>query len=212
MAGANLRNSSKVNITMNDNPSRYRPILAITLIAGALLFVPRAHAATNLLKGYIGASFGHANLRARDTGLISAVPGSRLGSFDVGHSAFQLAAGVRALEFLGAEVDYFDLGSGDASPSWSGVGSITNAHVSQKGEAAFAMLYLPVPFIDLYLKAGAARLTTNLYAQASSPTCPAGYACPAITCPVGGCPTFSANGSRRAVETTFAGGVGVQLK
>src|SRR6185437_9358601 len=140
----------------------------LSLMMMAVLPLSSARAATNLLKGYIGASYGHADIKARDSTLISiaGVPSPSLGSFDLSRSAFQVSAGIRALEMLGAEIDYFDLGSGSASPSWSGPGSVTGAHVSQKGEAAFGVLYLPIPIIDVYLKAGAARLTTRLSARA----------------------------------------------
>lgn len=174
----------------------------------AVLPLSSARAATNLLKGYIGASYGHADIKARDSTLISiaGVPSPSLGSFDLSRSAFQVSAGIRALEMLGAEIDYFDLGSGSTSPSWSGPGSLTGAHVSQKGEAAFGVLYLPIPIIDVYLKAGAARLTTRLSASAAGSTCPPGAFCPL------GFPTFSATGALETTETTFAAGAGVEWK
>ncbi len=82
---------------------------------------------------------------------------------------------------------------------------LSSAHISQKGEAAFAVLYLPVPVIDVYVKAGVARLTTDLSASASGPVCPPGAYCPAIVLP-------PATGALAASETAFAAGVGVQWK
>lgn len=194
---------------MKSAPSLLRVLSLAMLGVTALAAVPRARASSNLLDFYVGAGYGHAHLRASVPGLISSLPGSRLGSFDLGHSAYQFTAGIRGLELLGAEVDYFDLGSGEASPSWSGPDILANARVSQKGEAAFGVLYLPVPFIDFYVKAGVARLTTRLGASIAG-ACPAGYQCPTV-CTISGCPSaFSANGALHTTETTFAAGAGVQ--
>jgi opacity protein-like surface antigen len=176
-------------------------------VLGALLSVPLAvpaHASTNLLKGYIGASVGYASLRAKDSNLFASSPNS-LGSFDRSDAAYQIIAGVRALDLLGAEIDYFHLGSGSVSPSWSGPGSLSDAHVLQKGEAAFAVLYLPVPVIDIYVKAGVARLTTHLYASIGGSGCSPGL-------PLPPCPVISANGAINTTETGFAAGAGVQWK
>lgn len=180
------------------------------LITAAIAAVPCARASTNLLNVYIGAAYGHARLRARDIGLISSVSGSRLGGIDVGNSAYQVIAGVRALDFLGAEVDYFDLGSGGAAPTFSGVGPLpnVNAHVSQKGEAAFAVVYLPVPIIDVYLKAGVARLTTSLSATVTPSSAPLPLPCVTAVCPS----LSEYRGAVRTTETAFAAGAGVQWK
>lgn len=184
---------------------RFMP--CVTLIASAAVTVPYAHASTNLLNAYIGAAYGKAQLRAGDSGLVSSLTGSRLGSFDARHSAYQIIVGARGLEFLGAEFDYFDLGSANASPAVSGVvATLGNAHISQKGEAAFVLLYLPVPVpvVDVYLKAGVARLTTDLSA-AVVPT-PGSLPLPCPTC----LPFYEYKGAVRTTTTTFAAGAGVQ--
>lgn len=192
---------------MKNDPSLFRLLVLFGLAASANAIAPAARASTNLLNVYIGGAYGHAHLEGKDSGLVSAVPGARLGSFDASHDAFQAMAGVRGLEFLGAEVDYFDLGSRTASPSWSGGGlyGLTSAQIAQKGEAAFAVLYLPLPVVSAFVKAGAARLTTELYAATAGPVCPSGSACPAIVLP-------PANGDVRTTETTFAAGAGVQWR
>lgn len=191
---------------MKNDSSPFRLLFLIGLVASVNAIAPRAHAETNLLNVYIGGAYGHADLQGEDTGLISSVPGSRLGSFDVGHYAFKAMAGVRGLEFLGAEIDYLDFGSRAASPSWSGgLYGLTNAQITQRGEAAFGVLYLPMPVVSAFVKVGAARLTTELYAATAGPVCPAGSACPAIALP-------PANGDIRTTETTFAAGAGVQWR
>lgn len=173
---------------------RLLPLFAALLIAPAIA----AHASTNLLDAYVGAAVGHARLRARDSTLISV---NTLGGFDRGAFAYQVMAGVRGLYILGAEVDYFDLGGQRASPTLFGPGTLTNARISQKGEAAFALLYLPVPIINFYLKAGIARITTHLSASTNYNGCT-----PRLPC-IGIVPY---SGSVHTSETTFAVGVGAQ--
>ncbi len=177
--------------------------LCASVLAGAS---PRAHASTNLFNVYLGAGLGHADLRARSPSLIASDPDA-LGTFDRHDMAYQFAAGVRGLYLLGAELDYMHLGSGSVSPAWAGIGSLGSARVSQKGAAAFALLYLPipVPMLDVYLKAGVARITSDLSASAVVPGC-TGTLC---TCTVT-CPNQTDNGSFGMTETTFAEGAGVQ--
>lgn len=187
-------------------------ISLVALLAVAIADVPPARASSNLLSAYFGASLGHADLRARDSALLGSTVGS-LSGFDRGDFAYQLTAGVRGLELFGVEVDYFHLGSGSASPSLSLAPSLppifyvttrlTSAHISQKGEAVFAMLYLPVPIVGVYVKAGVARLTTDLEASTVPPPCPLGVSCPA---------TLAVTGAFSTTETTFAAGAGVQWK
>jgi hypothetical protein len=73
--------------------------------------------------------------------------------------------GFRPLALIGAEIAYIDLGQrsvpGSSGPI-AGRPFITSSQVSQKGEAAFAMLYLPIPVIDAYIKAGLSRITTDM--------------------------------------------------
>ena len=190
---------------MANGTSRFLPLLGALLIAP---LSPPAHAATDLLNVYIGAAVGHASLRARDFGLIPALPGA-LGNFDRGNTAYQFMAGVRGLYLLGAEVDYFHLGSGGVSPPFSGIGTLGGAHLSQQGEAVFGLLYLPipVPMLDVYVKAGVARLTSDLSASGSA--CSPGSACLPL-CTISGCPNGRFIGRFSTTETTFAAGAGVQ--
>ncbi len=194
--------------------SRLGLISLIALATGGIANVPPARASGDLWSAYVGASLGHASLEARDSGLLrhSGQLGfniGSLGSFDHNQFAYQLAAGMRWLKVLGVEVDYFHLGNGSASPYYSPPPSPTNflaslksAHISQKGEALFAMLYLPVPIVAVYVKAGVARLTTDLQASVSGPICPPGVYCFA-SLPL-------TTGTLHTTETTFAAGAGLQ--
>lgn len=145
-----------------------RALAPAALILGSLGAVTIAQA--DPLDLYLGASFGQAHIRAQLDGLSGASgPLGSLGSFDSTKSAFQAMLGIRLISFLGAEVDYIDLGQQSVRGPGQGVpgepGAFVSAEqVSQKGEAAFGMLYLPVPVIDVYVKAGVSRITTDMNA------------------------------------------------
>ena len=160
---------------------------------------------------YLGASFGQAHIRAQLDGLSgpSGTLGS-LGSFDSTKSAYQAMLGIRLISFLGAEVDYMDLGQqsirGPGQPVPGEPGSYVSAEqVSQKGEAAFGMLYLPVPVIDVYVKAGVSHITTDMSATINSPGV---GTCSAVDSPNCGL----SHASHSSSDVGFAYGAGVQWK
>ncbi|MDA8348178.1 MAG: outer membrane beta-barrel protein [Pseudomonadota bacterium] len=150
-------------------------------LAAALAVLPQAHAATNLFNVYVGAAYARSNLRAHDSTPLPFSGSGPLNSFSRSASGYQLSLGVRALEMLGGEVDYFDLGSGSVQNPYTSsfAGSVVDASVAQKGEAAFAMLYLPVPVVDIYVKAGVDRINSDLNGQFAGPA----------SCPLTGCTT-----------------------
>jgi hypothetical protein len=100
--------------------------------------------AEDLLGLYVGGAVGESRVAVNSEGFA-------LSNFRENHSAFQLMAGVRPISLVGAEIDYIDFGH----PS----GSLNAAPASAtlKGAAAFGVLYLPIPVIDVYGKAGLAR-------------------------------------------------------
>jgi opacity protein-like surface antigen len=163
--------------------------------------------ADDLLGLYFGGGYGQARVRAEPGSIIPQSTGA-LGGFDVTHSAFKAIAGVRPLPFIGAEVSYMDFGK-VSSPTGEPVAGlpgvvVSSEQASQKGETAFALLYLPVPIVEAYLKGGLSRITTNFAATYT----PAG---------VGTCVIDSPScGSRTAVhnstDTAFAYGAGLQWK
>ncbi len=165
------------------------------LILGALAATGVAQAA-DPLGLYIGAAYGDAHLRARFADLD---PGSP--AFDATHSAYKAMLGVRPLSFLGAEIAYMDFGQQSRGfPS----ASSTEQQVSQRGEAAYALLYLPVPVVDVYVKAGLSRIRTDRHVV---------YDLPGVgTCMPGNpnCNFFSA--ADNTTDTAFAYGAGLQWK
>jgi opacity protein-like surface antigen len=183
-------------------------LMQAAMILGSLGAVTSAHA--GLLDLYLGGSFGQAHIRAQLNGL-SGTAGAlgSLGGFDSTHSAYQAMLGVRLISFLGAEVDYMDLGRdsvrGPGQPVPGEPGSYVSAEqVSQKGEAAFAMLYLPVPIVDVYVKAGLSRITTDMSATINFPA--------AGTCAVDHPNCGISYASRSSSDVGFAYGAGAQWR
>jgi len=83
---------------------------------------------------------------------------------DAHTTGWKLFAGWRPLDAFGAEVEYANLGSKDVTYQSSYTTHVsTDAHAS----ALFGVGYLPVPlpFIDLYGKAGVARVQSNTSAS-----------------------------------------------
>ena len=80
---------------------------------------------------------------------------------DLSNTSWKAFAGVRPLDWLAAEMDYIDLGSGSSSTS-SSAGNVT-AHADGKALAAYAVGFLPIPLpvVEIYGKAGLARWKLN---------------------------------------------------
>jgi len=200
---------------VRDRPSRLRsslgPALAGMVLSLCAAAAPLCARADNLLGFYVGGAFGQAHVRAQLNGLNSSAGGAlgSLGGFDGTDSAFQAMLGVRVLSFLGAEATYMDLGQhsirgpGQPVPGISG-SAVTSEQVSQKGEAAFALLYLPVPIIDVYVKAGVSRIKTDMRAT---------YALTGVgTCQLDNPGCAAATAGRSPSDVGFAFGAGVQWK
>jgi len=148
-------------------------------------------AAADILGFYAGAAVGQSQVETGSGG-IAPPPTDH---FKENHSALKLMAGLRPIPLLGAELAYIDFGH----PSGSLGGA--SADVRMKGLAAFGVLYLPVPVVDFYLKAGAARLQTTLNGTVF-------LACP-VSLPY--CqPTAPFRIDR--TNTNFAAGAGAQIR
>jgi opacity protein-like surface antigen len=186
---------------LNIQPPGPRFSLRSTLLVAALMLgalaAPRAAQADDPLGLYIGAAYGQGYIRADLSGLAPSGD-SPLGEFNGSHSAYQGMLGIRPLPFLGAEITYMDFGQVSFG-TYSAGGVVSGGpypalvQISQKGEAAFALLYLPVPIIDVYVKAGMSRITTDMSATYGSTT---------------GVEVVS----RSPTDTAFAYGAGVQWK
>ena len=152
------------------------------LLAGLLLLTSAlAHADDSLF--YVGAGISRNKL--------SEITNSNLTFADIDHTSWKALAGVRPLSFLAVEADYMDLGSSSGS-LFQPAGEQCSTHSDAKAFAAYAVGFLPVPvpFLDLYAKAGLSRW--KLEGDTTTPG-------------VAGLFSFSRNG------TAFAWGAGAQV-
>jgi Outer membrane protein beta-barrel domain len=199
---------------LNIQPRGPRFSLRSALLVAALMLgplaAPGAAQADDPLGLYIGAAYGQAHIRAQLQGLT--LSGSSItGGFDANHTAYQGMLGIRPISFLGAEITYMDFGqSSVGNPSFFNPLLLpptpypSAVQISQKGEAAYALLYLPVPVIDVYVKAGMSRITTDMRATYIMPG--------AGTCTINN-PNCAIEVVRRSpTDTAFAYGAGVQWK
>jgi opacity protein-like surface antigen len=147
--------------------------------------------ASDPLGVYLGGAVGRAHVSDDET-----VFSNPLG-FDEHHMAWKLLAGVRPISLAGAELEYIDFGH----PSRNSVSLHTDVH--ERAAALFGVLYvpLPLPLLDIYAKAGVARLQRS---ASSSLTLAPGVG----TC-VFPCNTYFRNDQTAA---RFAYGAGAQVK
>ncbi len=89
---------------------------------------------------YLGAAVGQGNVDSEniDFGLF-------LDQVDGDDTAFKVIAGFRPLDLFAVEVNYVDLGTAEDD----------NVRVDTTGVDAFALLFLPIPLVDIFFKAGA---------------------------------------------------------
>jgi hypothetical protein len=85
---------------------------------------------------------------------------------DIDTTSWKAFAGFRPLSVFAIEADYLDLGSGDFGPA-PGVGTCpvtgcgTHSHAKAFGGYAVGFLPIPVPFLDVFGKAGLVRWNLN---------------------------------------------------
>ena len=178
------------------------PVTRLLALAGLLLLAlsNRNAGATDLLGLYAGGSVGQS--RVETTGETISTPNNvydDTGRFKENHSAFKATIGIRPISLVGAEVAYTYFGhpSGRFNPD--------RADDLMRGVSAFGVLYLPVPIVDVFLKAGVSRIRSELNGTGSeAPNCSSNESCPEY---VSSTP-FHLN----QTTTSGAGGVGAQYK
>jgi len=114
-------------------------LLGLLALAGAAGIEP-AHAEDGL---YVGAGFTRAQLHD------AFGDGS---NFNLDNNEWMAILGFRPINFFAVEANYFDLGNSTQFGFPSAVG-----HADSKAFAMYAVGIFPLPFVDLYAKAGAAR-------------------------------------------------------
>jgi hypothetical protein len=152
-------------------------LLAVTVALTA--FTGAGARAADILGLYLGAAAGQGQVTM-------GAPGISTADFSGNHTAYQFVAGVRPISLIGGELAYIDFGHTSGA-----LGSFT-ADAKINGTAGFGLLYLPIPlpFLDLYAKVGAAHLKSTIEG----------------TAPLVGHFRIDASGTRPAA------GVGAQLK
>jgi opacity protein-like surface antigen len=167
-----------------------------SIVATVLALTARQAAADNFPGLYVGGAIGQGRISdGVNSASYAPYAGTGPGEFKENHSAFKGLIGIRPISLVGAELEYVDLGHAD------GTLFAQPAAASMKGAAAFGMLYLPVPIIDVYLKAGAARLQSRLNAVVP-------FLDPPPLCAICAFPRFEQD----RTNTGFAAGGGMQYK
>lgn len=169
--------------------------------------------ASDPLGFYVGGAVGRATVRADKIvfldngtplpGIFGTPPFPIPTSFSKSDTGWKAFVGVRPISLIGAEVEYVDFGSRTASGGATmGFGASYSIHMSSKAEAAFGVLYapIPLPFLDLYVKAGVARLKTSTSGSAT------------VGCTLCLGPVAAGNYQRDLTGSRFGYGAGVQFK
>jgi hypothetical protein len=150
---------------------------------------------------YLGGAVGSAEVKIDHT-----EAGNPVG-FDEHQLGWKITVGVRPISVFGAEFEYVDLGHPSATVYAPYFGPPSpHLDIRLHGVAAFAVGYLPlpVPFLDLYAKAGVARLQSTIrdsYMGPSSEIAP----CVGGNLSCGG-------GSYTQSDSRFAWGLGAQVR
>jgi opacity protein-like surface antigen len=142
---------------------------------------------------YIGAGVGESSIRSDDSAY--GLPGY----YNDHQTAWKGIIGIRPIPYLGVEAEYIDFGQ----PGRNGDPSVYGFDSHPRAPVLFGIGYLPIPlpYIDIYAKAGVARLKLDVNDYESIP-CVAGSACPDIV--------FV--GRSEVTQTKFAYGAGVSSK
>src|SRR5277367_2278074 len=168
--------------------------LLATLAVGACA-ASTAALADNPAGFYLGAGVGYSTVRSDDPAY------GYPGYFNDNEVAWKVMAGVRPIPFVGAEAEYIDFGQPGSHYGYYDVNYYGyDSHPRAGVLFAVGYLPLPIPFFDIYGKAGVARLETDVTTTSSS--CSPGTVCPQ--------PTYSYRHDE--TENKFAYGVGVQSK
>jgi OmpA-OmpF porin, OOP family len=143
---------------------------------------------------YLGAGVGYSTVRSDDPAY--GLPGY----FNDHQTAWKVIGGIRPLPIVGAEVEYIDFGHPDHDFGASGYANYgLDSHPRAAALFGVGYLPLPVPFFDVFAKAGIARLQTDVTTVSGCT--------PSTTCLSQ--PVFY---RQNETDNRFAYGVGVQSK
>ena len=143
---------------------------------------------------YLGAGVGYSTVRSDDPAY--GLPGY----FNDHQTAWKVIGGIRPLPIVGAEVEYIDFGHPDHGYGANGFANYgLDSHPRAAALFGVGYLPLPVPFFDVFAKAGIARLQTDVTTV--------------VPCtPSPNCLSPLAFYRQNQTDNRFAYGVGVQSK
>ena len=164
------------------------------ILAAAACAASNPALASNPLGFYLGAGVGYSTIRSDDSAY--GLPGY----YNDHQTAWKAIAGVRPISIVGAEFEYIDFGQ----PGRHYGSHIYNSYgfdSHPRASALFGVGYLPlpIPFFDIYGKAGVARLQTDVTTFEAVP-CAVNLICPPIAF------------RQRQTDNKFAYGAGVQSR
>ena len=167
----------------------------LSLAACCVSAAASAQSTTNPAGFYLGAGIGPSQIRSDNNYYCC----SNYDNYNY-QFAWQALLGIRPLHVLGFEAEYIDFGQ--PGNGYYYVPANTSSHPTAPAIFAVGYLPIPVPYLDIFAKAGGARLSTNI-ATTVYPPCPAGA-------PPQSCLPYT--GREKVTDTKFAYGVGVQSK
>lgn len=172
-------------------------------VVGILFLTSESALADTPFGFYMGGSVGQADARSN----LPDFNEPHLADLSEHHFGWDVFVGVRPISLLGAQLEYVDFGHPGAHspqvPPTTGFYFTENADVHQEAVELSGLLFapLPIPWLDLYGKAGVARLQTT------------GQADIRIVCVNVPCPEIAfAPVSLDRTDTRFAYGAGAQVK
>jgi opacity protein-like surface antigen len=172
------------------------------LFAVAACALSTAALGDNLLGFYIGAGVGQSQIRSDDPAY------GYPAYYNDYQTAYQGFIGIRPIKVLGVEAEYLAFGQPSNCNSYYNGNNYCDPNrfgndSNPTAAALFAVGYLPVPipYIDIFGKAGGARLSLNVNTFVQQPCIPGGP-----------CPNLVPVSRQGVTDTKFAYGGGVQSK
>lgn len=144
--------------------------LSVVVAVGAFL-TSAAALAENPLGAYVGVGVGESTVRSDNNFAYAPYGGYGCSGFydycgdDYSHHfGWKVAAGIRPISLVGAELEYIDFGHPGGDQSYDYYDNNFGPDSHPRAIAAFGVGHvpLPLPFLDVYGKLGVARLHTDV--------------------------------------------------
>lgn len=175
---------------------RISKTLGLIVLAAAACSASGAAFADNPVGFYVGAGAGESQIRSDDSRY--GLPGY----FNDYQTAWQAIVGIRPLKLIGVEAEYIDFGEPSHHRNYDYNVYGNDSHPTAPAVFAVGYLPIPIPYLDIFGKVGAARLSTTVTQFAAVPCANDGSSCQNLV----------ATSRDRVHDTRVAYGVGVQSK